>query len=71
MNMVRNAMDDGFASKLIIDTAHGFQGDEKDVMIFSLVAGESMPKNTYKWMTFIKNLINVSITRVAKTIYSW
>jgi len=70
MNMVRNRYDDSFATKLIIDTAHGFQGDEKDVMIFSLVVGESMPKSTFKWMTVQSaNLINVSVTRARKRLY--
>ena len=36
----------------------------------SLVAGDSMSKSTYKWMTVQSvNLINVSITRARKKIY--
>ncbi|MFV2070843.1 MAG: AAA domain-containing protein, partial [Pirellulales bacterium] len=52
---------------IIVDTAHGFQGDERDVMIFSLVAGEGMPPGTIKWIhdptTDSKNLLNVALTR--------
>ena len=70
MNIVRNNFNDSFATKLIIDTAHGFQGDEKDVIIFSLVVGESLPKSTYKWMSVkSKNLINVSVTRAREKLF--
>ena len=35
---------------LLADTAHKFQGDEREIMIFSLVAGESIKETTYSWM---------------------
>tara|TARA_B100001175_G_scaffold314974_1_gene325482 strand:+ start:100 stop:3666 length:3567 start_codon:yes stop_codon:yes gene_type:complete len=60
---------------LTIDTAHKFQGDEKEVMIYSLTAGPSMRKETYDWMAgnninnpSERNLINVAITRARKKL---
>lgn len=48
--------------KVTIDTAHGFQGDERDVMIFSPAVAPDMPRFT---MAFVgdRNLVNVAVTR--------
>ena len=56
--------------EIIADTAHGFQGDERECMIFSLVVGKSMPPASYKWIGDEKhrNLINVAITRAKKEL---
>jgi superfamily I DNA and/or RNA helicase len=56
-----------------VDTAHGFQGDEKQVMIFSLVLGDQMPPGTILWVhnleTDSKNLLNVALTRAQKELH--
>lgn len=46
-----------------IGTAHAFQGDERDVMIFSPVVSEGMTAGAARWVENPKNLINVAITR--------
>lgn len=46
-----------------VGTVHTFQGGERDVMIFSLVAGEGMRSGTIRWVQRQLNLWNVAITR--------
>lgn len=48
---------------LNVDTAHGFQGDERDVMFFSLCCGPNMPDGSRSFITKDGNLFNVAITR--------
>ncbi|MFC7984244.1 AAA domain-containing protein [Streptomyces sp. NPDC057336] len=42
---------------------HTFQGGERDVMVFSLVAGEGMHPGAVEWLAGQLNLWNVAITR--------
>jgi len=71
---IRNAISQKFGNqigeKIIADTSHRFQGDEKKLMVFSLVIGPSMPKSTVKWIQEgkSKNLINVAITRAKEEL---
>jgi len=46
-----------------IDTAHGFQGDERDVIIFSLCAGPDMPPGSLSFLRKTGNLFNVAVSR--------
>ncbi|MET8611616.1 caspase, EACC1-associated type [Streptomyces misionensis] len=46
-----------------IGTVHTFQGGERDVVIFSLVAGEGMHPGAIGWIDRQLNLWNVAITR--------
>lgn len=48
---------------VVIGTAHRFQGGERDVMVFSLVAGQGMPGRTIDWFDQQQELWNVAITR--------
>ena len=63
----------GVGGKIVVDTAHGFQGDEKDIMIFSLVVGQEMPSGTVRWVhdrnSDSKNLLNVALTRARRKLY--
>lgn len=58
---------------LLVDTAHGFQGDERDIMLLSLVVAPNMPKGTIQWVhdlsTNSKNLLNVAITRARRELH--
>ncbi|MFI6345197.1 AAA domain-containing protein [Streptomyces sp. NPDC050560] len=49
--------------RLRIGTVHTFQGGERDVMVFSLVAGEGMHPGAVAWVGEQLNLWNVAITR--------
>lgn len=44
-------------------TVHAFQGDEKDVVIFSLALTDQTREKTYAWLKTNKELINVATSR--------
>ncbi len=49
--------------RVISGTAHQFQGDECDVVIFSPVLSNGVLPGTLKWLEDTCNLLNVAITR--------
>ncbi len=44
-------------------TIHTFQGNEKDIIIFSTVINKYTKKGTYNWLKKNKQLINVAVSR--------
>ena len=48
---------------LLIDTVHKFQGDERDVMIFSPVVSKDISEGALGFLKKTGNLFNVAITR--------
>ncbi len=44
-------------------TVHAYQGDEKDVVLFSLALTDRTMPGTYKWLTENRELINVATSR--------
>jgi hypothetical protein len=46
-----------------VGTVHTFQGGERDVVVFGLVAGASMPAGSIAWLEAERNLWNVAISR--------
>lgn len=57
------------AARLIVDTAHGFQGDERDVIIFSLCAGPDMPAGSAGFLRETANLFNVAVSRARAVLH--
>jgi very-short-patch-repair endonuclease len=57
------------ASHLIVDTAHGFQGDERDVMVMSLCAGPDMPSGSRGFLRETANLMNVAVSRARAVLH--
>ncbi|WP_239012364.1 DEAD/DEAH box helicase [Streptomyces sioyaensis] len=49
--------------RLRIGTVHTFQGGERDVMVFPLVAGDGMHPGAVEWVGGQLNLWNVAVTR--------
>lgn len=49
--------------ELLIDTVHKFQGDERDVMIFSPVVSKGIADGAVGFLKKTDNLFNVAITR--------
>ena len=47
----------------LADTVHKFQGDERDLMIFSPTYSEGIPENSIRFLNKSGNLFNVAITR--------
>ena len=46
-----------------VGTVRTFQGGERDVVVFGLVAGASMPAGSVAWLEAERNLWNVAISR--------
>jgi len=57
------------AADVQIGTAHAFQGDERDIMIFSPVVSSGMTAGAAHWVETPKNLINVAITRARQGLF--
>lgn len=49
--------------QFVVDTAHGFQGDERDVIFFSPVVSAGVGESTLRFLETHGNLFNVAITR--------
>jgi very-short-patch-repair endonuclease len=50
-------------NKILIDTVHKFQGDERDVIIFSPVVSDGTKSQSLMFLKSTSNLFNVAITR--------
>jgi superfamily I DNA and/or RNA helicase/very-short-patch-repair endonuclease len=76
--------DDFLTKRIYADTIHGYQGDEKDIMVFSLVVSDLKDNTTVKMskidrtkmreriLSFFKqqgNLINVALTRARSRLF--
>jgi very-short-patch-repair endonuclease/RecA/RadA recombinase len=46
-----------------VDTAHGYQGDERDIIVFSPVISAGTPDRTLGFLANTQNLFNVAVTR--------
>lgn len=56
--------------KIDANTVHKYQGDEKDIMIYSLVVTDNSPASKIYWIDkVIPNLVNVAVTRARQTLY--
>jgi superfamily I DNA and/or RNA helicase/very-short-patch-repair endonuclease len=53
--------------KITVGTTHKFQGDEKDIIIFSPAISKGIKQSTLNWVHSTTQLLNVAITR-AKSI---
>ncbi len=50
-------------SNVTCGTVHAFQGDEKDIILFSMAITDSTQAGTYEWLKNNKELINVATSR--------
>jgi len=54
---------DVYNHKITVGTAHRFQGDEKDIIIFSPAVSEGVKPGTLHWIQTTNQLLNVAVTR--------
>lgn len=67
---IKSHLDDSIKANVEVNTAHGFQGDEKDVIIYSLVITDNSPQRKVNWIDYmVPNLVNVAVTRARQTLY--
>ncbi len=52
-----------------IGTIHTFQGNEKDIIIFSTTINQNTRVGTYRWLKNNKQLINVAVSRAKDEFY--
>lgn len=57
------------AAELLVDTAHKFQGDERDVIFFSPVIDTKTPASALSFLKSNPNLFNVAITRARALLH--
>ena len=55
--------------RLQVSTAHGFQGDERDVILLSLCCGAGMPDGSLRFVADGPNLFNVAVTRARAVLH--
>lgn len=68
--VLRDRLDEmRLASEVLVDTAYGFQGDERDVIIFSPVVAKGITASASRWVESPPNLINVAITRAREALF--
>ena len=56
-------------SRLLVDTADGFQGDERDVVLFSLVGGEDLTEGSLRFLAGGPNRFNVAVSRAKQQLH--
>lgn len=56
-------------TNVTVGTAHTFQGDERDIMIFTPVVARNMQQSTIDWVETPHNLINVAVTRARDALF--
>ena len=61
--MIENALRREKLSNVVCGTVHAFQGDEKDVVLFSTALTDQTHGGTYEWLKNNKELINVATSR--------
>ena len=67
---INASIPDKFADRIEANTVHKYQGDEKDIMIYSLVVTDNSPDCKIKWIDdTVPNLVNVAVSRTRSTLY--
>ena len=61
--VIQQAIDRAGITNATCGTVHSFQGDEKDVVLFSLALTSRTSAGTYRWLTENQELINVATSR--------
>lgn len=67
---INSAIPPQFSQRIEANTVHKYQGDEKDIMIYSLVVTNNSPEKKIRWIDYsVPNLVNVAVTRAKSTLY--
>ncbi len=61
--LVEDALRGEHLDNVVCGTVHAFQGDEKDVILFSTAITERTQAGTYEWLKNNRELINVATSR--------
>ena len=67
---INQLIPDNLYKRIDANTVHKYQGDEKDIMIYSLVVTDNSPDRKISWIdNSIPNLVNIAVTRAKSTLY--
>lgn len=61
--VIADAIEQAHVGNASCGTVHSYQGDEKDVILFSLALTERTADGTYRWLCNNRELINVATSR--------
>lgn len=62
-NLIEEALEQERITNVTCGTVHAFQGDEKDIILFSTAITDQTHAGTYEWVKNNKELINVATSR--------
>lgn len=65
---IQEALKENALSNVSCGTVHAFQGDEKDVVMFSLALTDKTSASTYSWLRNNRELINVATSRAREKL---
>lgn len=66
--LIEQALKDVGVTNVACGTVHAFQGDEKDVILFSTAITDQTQAGTYEWLKNNKELINVATSRAREKL---
>jgi len=66
--MIQQMLDKHKLYNVICGTVHAFQGDQKDIVLFSLALTNKTSTATYNWLKGNKELINVATSRAMEQL---
>jgi very-short-patch-repair endonuclease len=69
VNLITSQLEQSRIENVVVRTAHGFQGDERDVMIFSPVVAPGIKPGATRFAEEPPNLVNVALTRAREAVY--
>lgn len=55
--------------RVTVGTAHRFQGDERDIMLFSPVVAPGIRSSAARWVAHTEQLLNVAVTRARAALH--
>lgn len=61
--LIEQKLKDNGLDNVTCGTVHAFQGDEKDIVLFSMALTDRTNQGTYDWLKNNKELINVAVSR--------
>ena len=66
---MRDMIPQGLRGQVLVDTVHKYQGDEKDIMIFSIVCASDAREGAEWFLKKHNYLINVAVSRARSALY--
>ena len=66
--LIEQKMKESGMGNITCGTVHAFQGDEKDVILFSTAINDETSPKTYNWLKNNKELINVATSRAKEKL---